>query len=107
MSEPDDTKPMQITGCMTARTRNGGFVLSGVFGRPVTVVGPNFLQIGLGHQVTLTGTWQSNGIAPKSEKVEKTAFFVASSVKVTARVCASPPNPPASSSALSGKHSGN
>ena len=106
MSEPDDTKPVQITGCMTARTRSGGFVLSGVFGRPVTVVGPNFLQAGLGHEVTLTGTWQANGVAPKNEKVEQTAFFVATTVKVTARQCASPPNPPASSSTSSGKHPG-
>ncbi len=92
MNEPDDTKPVQITGCMTARTKSGGFILSGVFGRPVTVLGPNYLQTGLGHQVTLTGTWQTKGIAPDDAKVSDTRMFVATAVKVTARQCASPPS---------------
>ncbi len=101
MSAPDDTKPVQITGCMTARTKSGEFILSGVFGRPVAVIGPNYLQMGLGHQVTLTGTWQTNGIAPENDKPNQSKMFVASAVKVTARQCASPPagteNPPAKS----------
>src|ERR1017187_557058 len=92
MNEPDDTKPVQITGCMTARTKSGGFILSGVFGRPVSVVGPNYLQVGMGHQVTLTGTWETNGIAPHSDKVDNTRLFVATAVKVTAKQCASPPS---------------
>lgn len=105
MGEPDDTKPVEITGCMTARTKSGGFILSGVFGRPVTVIGPNYLQTGLGHQVTLTGSWQSSGIAPKDRKVEETRMFIASSVKITARQCAVPPSsPPASTDA--DKHPG-
>lgn len=97
MNEPDDTKPVQITGCMTAKTKTGGFILSGVFGRPVTVIGPNYLQMGMGHQVTLTGTWQANGIAPNSSKVEDTRMFVATALKVTAKQCASPPSAPADS----------
>ena len=105
MSAPDDTKPVQVTGCMTARTRSGGFILSGVFGPPITVIGPNYLQSGLGHEVTLTGTWQVNGIAPKTDKVES-RLFVASSVKVTARQCASPPSGPEPPSAQPGKRSG-
>ena len=105
MREPDDTKPVEITGCMTARTKSGGFILSGVFGRPVTVIGPNYLQTGLGHQVTLTGSWQSNGIAPKDKKVEETRMFVASAVKITARQCAVPPSTP-STSTDPDKHSG-
>ena len=92
MSEPDDTKPVQITGCMTARTKNGGYILSGVFGRPVMVIGPNYLQMGLGHQVTLTGTWQTNGIAPDNAKASENRMFVATAVKVTAKQCASPPS---------------
>ena len=92
MNEPDDTKPVQITGCMTARTKGGGYVLSGVFGRPVTVIGPNYLQMGMGHQVTLTGTWQTNGIAPDNAKPSDNRMFVATAVKVTAKQCASPPS---------------
>ena len=91
MKEPDDTKPVRVTGCMTARTKNGGFILSGVFGRPVMVIGPNYLQVGLGHQVTLTGSWQTGGVAPDSGKVDPARMFVATSVKVTAKQCASPP----------------
>lgn len=102
MRAPDDTKPVQISGCMTARTRSGGFVLSGVFGPPVTVVGPNYLQTGLGHQVTLTGTWQTNGIAPDSKKVAETKMFIASEIKVTARQCATPPSGDATPPAKSG-----
>jgi hypothetical protein len=94
MNEPDDTKPIQIAGCMTARTKSGGFILSGVFGRPVTVIGPNYLQVGMGHQVTLTGAWETNGIAPNSEKVDNTRLFVATAVKVTAKQCATPPSAP-------------
>ncbi len=96
MAAPDDTKPQQITGCMSAKTRTGGFVLSGVFGKPVTVIGPNYLQVGLGHQVTLTGTWQTNGIAPDTDKVSETKMFVATAVKVMAKQCASPPSAQAS-----------
>ena len=92
MAAPDDTKPTQISGCMTARTKSGGYILSGVFGRPVTVIGPNYLQVGLGHQVTLQGTWQTNGIAPDGEKASGTKMFVANSVKVTAKQCSSPPS---------------
>lgn len=97
MNAPEETKPVQITGCMTARTKSGGFILSGVFGRPVTVIGPNYLQVGMGHQVTMTGTWQTNGIAPKTDKAEGTRMFVATSVKVTAKQCAAPPSAPVSS----------
>ena len=104
MSEPDPSKQVEITGCMTARTKGGGFVLSGVFGRPVTVVGPNYLQTGLGHQVTLTGNWQSSGIAPKDPKVDETRMFVASSVKITARQCAVPPSDPTPNPSQPGKH---
>lgn len=92
MKEPDDTKPVQITGCMTARTKSGGYILSGVFGRPVTVIGPNYLQVGMGHQVTLTGTWQTNGIAPEGANPSESRMFVASAVKVTAKQCATPPS---------------
>jgi hypothetical protein len=102
MSEPDDTKPVQITGCMTARTKTGAFVLSGVFGRPVTVIGPNYLQMGMGHQVTLTGTWQTNGIS-SDRKGGTDKMFVATAVKVTARQCASPPSAPSTSESKSGK----
>jgi hypothetical protein len=105
LSEPDDTKPVQITGCMTARTKAGAFVLSGVFGRPVTVIGPNYLQTGMGHQVTLTGTWQTNGIS-SNRKGGDEKMFVASAVKVTARQCAAPPSAPATSDSKSGKAPG-
>lgn len=98
MNEPDDTKPVQITGCMTARTKSGGFILSGVFGRPVSVIGPNYLQVGMGHQVTLTGTWETNGVAPNSDRVDNTRLFVATAVKVTAKQCATPPSAPAEKS---------
>jgi hypothetical protein len=91
INEPDESKPIQISGCMTARTKSGGFILSSVFGRPVNVIGPNYLQVGLGHQVTLTGNWQNNGIAPNSDKVESTRMFVATAVKVTGKQCATPP----------------
>ena len=94
MKEPDDTKPVQITGCLSARTKSGAFILSSVFARPVTVVGPNYLQTGMGHQVTLTGTWQSNGVAPESEAAKPSRMFVATEVKITARQCASPPSAP-------------
>lgn len=107
MSEPDATKPVQITGCMTARTKTGAFVLSGVFGRPVTVIGPNYLQMGMGHQVTLTGIWQTDGMAPSSKSSEKKdKMFVATAVKVTSRQCASPPSVPATTERKSGKGSG-
>ncbi len=104
MNEPDDTKPVQITGCMTARTKSGGYILSGVFGRPVSVIGPNYLQVGMGHQVTLTGTWETNGIAPNSDKVDNTRLFVATAVKVTAKQCATPPSAPAEKSKDSAAH---
>lgn len=95
LNQPDDPKPVQITGCMTARTKMGAYVLSGVFGRPVSVIGPAYLQVGLGHQVTLTGTWQSNGTAIlKSDKLDDTRLFVATAVKVTAKQCATPPSGP-------------
>ena len=105
MSEPDDTKPVQVTGCMTARTKTGGFILSGVFGRPVTVIGPNYLQLGLGHQVTLTGTWETNGIAPKGENVDAPKMFVATAVKVTAKQCSAPPSSTASARITDNKKS--
>ena len=95
MSEPDDPKPVQITGCMTARTKSGDFILSGVFGRPVTVFGPYFLKTGLGHQVTLTGTWQSNGTSTlKTDQLDESRLFMATAVKITAKQCASPPSAP-------------
>jgi hypothetical protein len=106
MNEPDNTKPVQLTGCMTARTKSGAFILSGVFGRPVTVIGPNYLQVGMGHQVTLTGTWETNGVTPNSGKVDSTKMFVATAVKVTAKQCAAPPSAPASSAEKPGKNSG-
>lgn len=91
----DDPKPVKITGCMTAKTKLGAFVLSGVFGRPVTVIGPVYLQMGMGHQVTLTGTWQGNGTSTiQADKLDDTRMFVATAVKVTAKQCASPPSAP-------------
>jgi hypothetical protein len=96
MKTPDDTKPLQITGCLTARTKNGGYILSRVFARPVTVVGSNYLQMGMGHQVTLTGTWQAQGIAPNSDAEKQSRMFVATQVKVTAKQCATPPSAPES-----------
>jgi hypothetical protein len=104
MNEPDDTQPVQITGCMTARTKSGGYILSGVFGRPVSVIGPNYLQVGMGHQVTLTGTWETNGITPNSDKVDNTRLFVATAVKVTAKQCATSPSAPAEKSKDSAAH---
>jgi hypothetical protein len=95
MNEPDDTKPVHVTGCMSARTQSGGFILSGVFGPPITVVGPNYLQAGLGHEVTLTGTWQTNGISTKNNRPDTMKMFIATAVKITARQCASPPSAPA------------
>ena len=91
MKQPDDTKPVAITGCLSARTQSGGYILSSVFARPVTVVGPNYLQTGMGHQVTLKGTWQTNGIAPESGNAPLPRMFVATEVKVDARQCAAPP----------------
>jgi hypothetical protein len=102
----DDPKPVQITGCMTAKTKLGAFVLSGVFGRPVTVIGPVYLQMGLGHQVTLTGTWQGNGTSSlNADKLDETRMFVATVVKVTAKQCASPPSAPAAPPEKSAKSS--
>lgn len=107
MNEPDDVKPVQISGCMTARTRSGGFILSGVFGRPVTVLGPNYLQTGMGHEVTLTGTWQANGTsALKDGKVDNSRMFIATGLKINARQCASPPSAP-TTPPQPGKSSGN
>ncbi len=88
MKERDDTKPVSIGGCLTARTKSGGYILSTVFSPPVTVVGPNYLAAGMGHHVVLKGTWQSSGTTAKSNQ----KLFVATEVKVDARQCAAPPS---------------
>jgi len=106
MKVPDDTKQVSIGGCLSARTKGGGYILSSVFSPPITVVGPSYLAAGMGHHVTLKGTWQSNGVAPEKNSEALPKLFVASEVKVDAHQCAAPPSTPSNTATKPEKSSG-
>ncbi|WP_148210241.1 hypothetical protein [Candidatus Korobacter versatilis] len=105
-AKPDDDKQVSIGGCLTARTKNGGYVLSNIFSPPITVVGPSYLATGMGHHVMLKGTWQSSGIAPEKNSDSLPKLFIASEVKVDSRQCAAPPLPPQTTATKPAKSSG-
>lgn len=87
----------QLTGCLSGPDASGAYTLTnGHYKKGIEVGGNDELAKHVGHEVQLTGTWESSGKAigesEKEEKQEKTAekHFKVDSIKHMADSCSMP-----------------